>query len=169
MDILCKYLTDPESVFLTKMNLSKNVTIIESTQKDQTVIRGRISLYHDSANRFITVAIKNLSREDAGIYRCGTTNYDGNPSYTKINLKVKHGELLLIRYIEGCYSISQTYTHGQKVTPPPHDPRPLCFSSPLTPSAPPTSKPPLTTGSTSAHSTPTGRCRKYISTQHPYR
>ena len=67
VDILCKYLTDPESVFLTKMNLSKNVTIIESTQKDQTVIRGRISLYHDSANRFITVAIKNLSREDAGI------------------------------------------------------------------------------------------------------
>ncbi|XP_031417337.1 CMRF35-like molecule 5 [Clupea harengus] len=125
VDILCKYLTDPESVFLTKMNLSKNVTIIESTQKDQTVIRGRISLYHDSANRFITVAIKNLSREDAGIYRCGTTNYDGNPSYTKINLKVKH--------------------------------------------APPTSKSQLTTGSTSAHSTPTGKCRKYISSQHPYR
>ena len=124
MDILCKYLTDPESVFLTKMNLSKNVTIIESTQKDQTVIRGRISLYHDSANRFITVAIKNLSREDAGIYRCGTAGYDDKDDhYTEINLEVKHGELLLIRYIEGCYSISQTYTHDQKVTAP-HDPRP---------------------------------------------
>ena len=100
MDILCKYLTDPESVFLTKMNLSKNVTIIESTQKDQTVIRGRISLYHDSANRFITVAIKNLSREDAGIYRCGTAGYrDEDDFYTEFNLKVKQGELLLMRYI----------------------------------------------------------------------
>ena len=112
VDILCKYLTDPESVFLTKMNLSKNVTIIDSRQRDKIFTRGRYSLFHDSKIKLITVTIHNLSREDAGIYRCGTAGYrDEDDFYTEIHLEVKHGELLLIRYIEGCYSISQTYTH----------------------------------------------------------
>src|SRR4029434_7924517 len=118
VDITCKYpdYSDVQSVVLKKMDCSKNVTIIESTQKDQTVTSGRFSLYHDSANRFFTVTIHNLSREDAGIYSCRILRYedDYNRFSTEIELEVKHGELLLIRYIEGCYSISQTYTHDQK-------------------------------------------------------
>ena len=72
VDIKCVYFEgiEAKTVLLTKMNFSKSVTIIESKLRDQTFTRGRLSLYHDSATRFFTVTIHNLSREDAGIYSC---------------------------------------------------------------------------------------------------
>ena len=80
--------------------MKMNSIIILTVMADQTVTRGRFSLYDDSANRYLTATIHNLSREDAGIYRCGIYGFRVKDDfYTEINLEVKHGELLVIRYI----------------------------------------------------------------------
>ncbi|KAL2078747.1 hypothetical protein ACEWY4_026432 [Coilia grayii] len=124
VDIRCDYSKDFEvlTVFLKKISTIKNVTLIESGKEEET--KGRYSLYHDSANRYFTVTIRNLSSEDAGAYRCGPNGYDIDDNY-----------------------INTVHLEVEQTTP----------------------EPPLTTSSTLPHSTPTGRCKNYTSTQYPYR
>ncbi|XP_076133734.1 uncharacterized protein LOC143116194 isoform X2 [Alosa pseudoharengus] len=112
-----------QSVLLQKMDISKNVTLIESNKDGETFTIGRYSLYYDSTTKDITATIDDLIREDAGVYWCLTAGYYDEHHTDPVHLEVEH--------------------------------------------PPPTSKPPLTTGSTSAHDSATGDTHSSRNTRAP--
>ncbi|XP_076133735.1 uncharacterized protein LOC143116194 isoform X3 [Alosa pseudoharengus] len=105
------------------MDISKNVTLIESNKDGETFTIGRYSLYYDSTTKDITATIDDLIREDAGVYWCLTAGYYDEHHTDPVHLEVEH--------------------------------------------PPPTSKPPLTTGSTSAHDSATGDTHSSRNTRAP--
>ncbi|XP_076154983.1 uncharacterized protein LOC143138388 isoform X2 [Alosa pseudoharengus] len=136
--ISCEYPQEYDPTSVCLMKMSNRETVIETTNKNGTeYTKGRYSLYHDSNVKIIMVTIHSLNTEDAGTYRCVPAVYTDNKE----------------DYMYTEFRLEVKQVPPSSVLPPPL--------------APPTSKPPLTTGSTSAHQSPTGDTHSSRNTRAP--
>ncbi|XP_034149972.1 polymeric immunoglobulin receptor isoform X3 [Esox lucius] len=71
-------------------NMSQSCEVkIRASSQNTWQHRGRFSLYDDTERNLFTVVIRQLTREDEGIYWCGVDKPGVPDSYTKVEMEVK--------------------------------------------------------------------------------